>query len=45
MHNKAVTYENLKEYQKAIDCYDQLLHINPEDTKALKNKAVAYENL
>ena len=32
---KAKSYNNLKKYIKAIDCYDQALHIDPKHKYAL----------
>ena len=36
---------NLKEYLKAIDCYDQTLKIDPKNIDALNEKGIAYRNL
>jgi len=33
--------DDLKKYTDAIDCYDQVLKINPENADALNNKGVA----
>ena len=33
--DKAKSYNNLKKYIKAIDCYDQALHIDPKHKYAL----------
>ena len=41
LNNKGFTYNNLKEYSKAIDCYDQILQIDPKNTCALNNKGYA----
>lgn len=38
MYNKIESLIELKKYQEAIDCYDNLLKINPMDTEALCNK-------
>ena len=45
MNNKGTAYKNLKEYQKAIDCFDKALNIDPKYKLALYNKGTAYDNL
>ena len=45
MNNKGLSYDYLKEYLKAIDCYDQTLKIDPINITALNNKGYAYGNL
>ena len=45
MFSKGTAYCELKEYLKAIDCFDKVLQIDPEDTGALKSKGTAYNNL
>ena len=37
--------EARKKYEKAIECYDKALKINPNDTEALNNKGVALYRL
>jgi len=45
LNGKGISYKNLKEYQKALDCYDKVLQIDPNHTNALNNKGIAYNNL
>ena len=45
LNNKGVAYNNLNEYLKAIDCYDQTLKIDPKNIDALNNMGEAYYNL
>ncbi|HRT12918.1 MAG TPA: tetratricopeptide repeat protein, partial [Methanoculleus sp.] len=32
-------------YEEAVECYDRVLEVNPDDTGALKGKAAALINL
>ena len=41
MNNKGCVYDDLKEYKKAIDCFDQALQIDPKYINALNNKGYA----
>ena len=34
-----------KEFKHAVDCYDQVLRINPKDINAQYGKGFAYNNL
>ena len=45
MNNKGAAYNDLKEYLKAIDLYDQVLQIDPKDITALNNKGSTYDDL
>ena len=45
LNSKGVAYDYLKEYLKAIDCYDQTLKIEPKNITALNNMGGAYYNL
>ena len=45
MYNKGSAYYHIKEYYKAIDCYDQVLLIDPKDTDALYSKGSIHKNL
>ena len=42
---KANAHTYLEEYQTAIDCYDQLLALNPNNLNALNNKAASLFHL
>ena len=45
LNNKGVAYNNLEEYKKEIDCYDQTLKIDPKNIDALNSKGWAYNKL
>ena len=42
---KAKSYKISNDYKNAIDCYDEVLQIDPKDVNALKNTGIAYNNL
>ena len=42
---KAYSYKISNDYKSAIDCYDQVLKIDPKYTDALNYKGIAYYNL
>ena len=42
---KANAHTYLEEYETAIDCYNQLLTLNPNDLNALNNKAASLYHL
>ena len=42
---KAHSYIISYDYKRAIDCYDQVLQIDPKYTDALNYKGIAYYNL
>jgi len=42
---EAHSYKISYDYKRAIDCYDQVLQIDPNYTDALYNKGNAYHNL
>ncbi len=43
--NRGVAYANLKEYQKAINDYDQAIALNPKNAEVFGNRGFAYANL
>ena len=45
MNNTGLAYNYLKEYSKALDCFYQVLQIDPKDTYALVKKGWAHINL
>jgi len=45
LNSKGLAYHNLKEYQKAIDCFDKVLKIDPNYLDVLYNKGFVYHNL
>ena len=45
LRTKAYHLNNLKKYPEALEIYDKLLQINPNDTKILQAKAYALNNL
>ena len=55
MESKSSKLENLweegnyycsnKEFKRAVDCYNQVLQIDPKDTDALNNKGLSYNDL
>ena len=45
MDNEAIAYLNIKEYLKAIDCFDKILKIEPKNIYAFYNKGSAYHDL
>ena len=45
MNNKGLAYYNLEEYKKAINCYDQVLQIDPKNIDTFNYKGLAYNNL
>ena len=42
---KGSSYCDIKDYNKAIDCFDKVLQIHPKYINALNNKGNAYYNL
>jgi tetratricopeptide (TPR) repeat protein len=40
-YNKAFDFDNLGEYEEAIECYDAAIELDPEDSIAWYNKGVA----
>ena len=43
--DKAKYYKTIKNYKKAIDCFDKVLQIDPKDINVLNSKGIAYKNL
>jgi tetratricopeptide (TPR) repeat protein len=43
--NLGMAYRNLKEYQKAIDCYEHILKVNPNQIKAVFALANVYNDM
>ena len=42
---KGRAYAREGQYDRAVECYDRVLEVNPDDTGALKGKAAALINL
>ena len=42
--NRANSYDNKGEYDRAIQDYDKAIELNPNDAEAYNNRGVAYEN-
>ena len=42
---KGNSYYDIKDYNKAINCFDKVLQIHPKYINALNNKGKAYSNL
>ena len=45
INNKGIILKKLKEYDKAIVCYDYALEISPKDFKVINNKGNVYDDL
>ena len=43
--DKALAYDNAKNYKKAIECYDKSTNLNPKYHSAWHNKGLAYDSL
>jgi tetratricopeptide (TPR) repeat protein len=43
--NKGVSLDNLGYHREAIQCYDEALHLNPQDSKVYNNRGTAYRAL
>jgi len=43
--NKGVSLDNLGHHREAIQCYDEALHLNPQDSKVYNNRGTAYRAL
>ncbi len=44
-YQQGKTYNKLKEYQKAINSFNKVLEINPNNAKAYLKRGIAYFNL
>lgn len=44
-NNRALTYHNLGQYQRAVEDYDQAIRLNPQDATAYSNRGAAYRGL
>ena len=42
---KAKSYKISNDYKNAIDCYDEILQIEPKYINALNSKVIVYKNL
>ena len=40
-NNKAISLSALNKYEKAIECFDKVIELNPDDHKGLYNKGIA----
>ena len=43
--NKGVSLDNLGHHREAIQCYDEALQLNPQDSKVYNNRGTAYRAL
>jgi tetratricopeptide (TPR) repeat protein len=43
--NKGVSLDTLGHHREAIQCYDEALHLNPQDSKVYNNRGTAYRAL
>jgi tetratricopeptide (TPR) repeat protein len=43
--NKGVSLDNLGHHREAIQCYDEALRLNPQDSKVYNNRGTAYRAL
>jgi Flp pilus assembly protein TadD len=39
-----VAYADLKQFEKAVEDYDQAIELNPKDARAFNNRGVVYGN-
>ena len=44
-YNKGIAYRNLNEYEKAIECYDFAVKLDPKYKEALNNKGFCLNEL
>ncbi len=44
-NNRAIAYDDIKEYEKAISDYNRAIELNPEYAKAYNNRGLAYKNI
>jgi tetratricopeptide (TPR) repeat protein len=44
-NNRGYAYDDLGQYSRAIEDYDQALHFDPNDAVAYQNRGVSHENL
>ncbi|KXY53525.1 MULTISPECIES: tetratricopeptide repeat protein [Bacillus] len=43
--NKGISLDSLERYEKAIECYDKALKLNPDDNGILLNKGIALDQM
>jgi tetratricopeptide (TPR) repeat protein len=44
-NNRGLAYAKLKQFEKAIQDYDQAIELNPKDFNAFNNRGTAYAKL
>ncbi|MEF7637802.1 tetratricopeptide repeat protein [Bacillus thuringiensis] len=43
--NKGISLDSLERYEKAIECFDKALKLNPDDNGILLNKGIALDQM
>ena len=44
-YNRGIAYHDLRQYQRAIQDYDEAIRLNPQDAEAYNNRGFAYFSL